>query len=440
MSEEKRRADVIVVGAGIIGAACADALARCGARVIVLDRHSIGYGCSFGNAGWLTPCFALPLPVPGMLMKSIGWLLDPRGPLYIKPEADLNLIRWLGRFLLSMTNRLFQQSVRALVELSRRSMEMYRELDAASPGCFSMKGGGLLIVAQTQEGLTSAIHEKEAVASHGVPGEILDHDAVCQLEPAIIGSNIAGGVYFPQEAHCEPLAAVQALADRAKRNGTVFVENAEVYDFEYDNSKIDGLHTTAGFFRADQYVLATGAWSGALGRKLGMYIPMRSGKGYSITVEHFENEPRIPLMLIEKKCAVTPRSVGLKLAGTLELVGLDDSLNTSRMRAILAGAAQYIELPSKPVKLEVWRGLRPCTPDGVPIIGRPHPDSNMVIAAGHQMLGLQTAPATGALVSDLIAKTVPQFDPAPFCATRFMGGRRKRSYENSFHGKRAVVH
>lgn len=166
-------------------------------------------------------------------------------------------------------------------------------------------------------------------------------------------------------------------------------------------------------------MLATGAWSQTLGRKLGVRIPLLSGKGYAITVEPFEPRPSLPLMLIEKKIGVTPRANTIRIAGTLELVGLDESITTRRVNAMVRGAREYLNVPDPPKVVEVWRGLRPCTPDGVPIIGRPPRLDNLVLATGHQMLGLLTAPATGRLVADLVTGSTPSIDPHPFRAARF---------------------
>ena len=415
------KSEVIVIGGGIIGVACADALARRGVGVVVNDKaQQIGHGCSYGNAGWITPCFALPLPMPGMLLQAIGWMLDPQGPLYVKPRLSLDLARWLWRFTRSMNHSLLHESVNALVPLAQASLRDYLELDAESPGAFGLERKGLLIVAQTPAGRDAAAKELDLVAPLGVRGELLDAAGVRRVEPAVTGREIAGGVYFPDEAHCEPLAAVQALAERARRHGAVFLPQTEVYGLERQGRRIKSLRTTRGTMAADQYVLASGAWSAALGRKLGVRIPLLSGKGYAMTVPRFDPAPAVPLMLIEKKIAVTPRQQGIRLSGTLELVGLDESIAPKRVEAIARGARQYLNVPEHPVETEVWRGLRPCTPDGVPVIGRPSGAAeNVVIATGHQMLGLLTAPSTGTLVAELITGARPSLDPHPFRATRF---------------------
>lgn len=410
---------VLIIGGGIAGVTTAYELAGRGLRVTVIDKGRIGYGCSYGNAGWITPCFAMPLPMPGMLIKSFKWMLDPEGPLYIEPRPSIMLMRWMLRFLRSMNQKQMQRSITALTELSTFSLDAYHTLDQELDGSMKMFQRGLLMVAQTPAGKAAAVEEMELVAPRGIPGEALDADGVRKLEPAVTGPKILGGVYFPKEAHLEPLAAVQGIAKLAEQRGVTFIPGAEVFDFQTRGSHIEGLRTTRGLMKADQYVLATGAWSTPIARRLKLNVPILSGKGYALTVDPFDPKPAIPMMLIEKKIAVTPRENSVRLAGTMELVGVDESITARRVDAIVRGAREYLNVPESPVVHEVWRGLRPCTPDGVPIIGRPRRWDNLVVAAGHQMLGMQTGPGSGRLTADIVCNSEPTFDPAPFDPNRF---------------------
>jgi D-amino-acid dehydrogenase len=156
-----------------------------------------------------------------------------------------------------------------------------------------------------------------------------------------------------------------------------------------------------------------------VGRRLGLNIPILGGKGYAFITSPLSPNPRRPLMLVEKKVAVTPRDGTLRLAGTLELVNNDYSISPRRIDAIVKGAREFLNLPAEFQYTELWRGLRPCSPDGVPIIGYTKRYSNLFIATGHQMLGLQSALGTGRLAADLIQKKTPMFDPRPFDANRF---------------------
>ena len=418
-------ADVTVIGAGVIGAACARELAKAGLKVAVVDRGPVGHGCSYGNAGWITPCFALPLPMPGMMRKVVPWLLDGDSPLHIQPRPSGALAWWLGRFLRSMNETALRRSVAALTELSRYSLAEYTRLNEESRGTLQLERRGLLLVAATDDGLSYALREKDLVGEHGIPGERLSERDARALEPAVVG-DIRGAVYFPQEAHVEPLQAVRALMGHAQSHGTRVFPGAEVFDFRTGGGRITALRTTRGWLETDHVVLAAGTWSRTLGRKLGLRIPVLGGKGYAAVVAPFTPAPHIPIMLVEKKIAVTPRDRSIRLAGTLELVERDDGFSPRRFDAILRGAAEYLAVPEDVEVREAWRGLRPCTPDGVPVIGRAESWENVTIATGHQMLGLQTAPATGRLVADLVLEREPTFDPAPFRARRFQTPKKKR--------------
>jgi D-amino-acid dehydrogenase len=160
--------DVLVIGGGIVGAASAWQLACRGAKVILIDKGEIGYGCSYGNAGWITPCFAMPMP--GMLIKSIKWMLNSRSPLYIQPRISRSLAAWLWKFLRSMSREQMIASVDALVELSKLSLRMYRELNEQAPGAFGFTQNGLLMLAQSSQSMSASMEEMELVAARGVNG------------------------------------------------------------------------------------------------------------------------------------------------------------------------------------------------------------------------------------------------------------------------------
>jgi D-amino-acid dehydrogenase len=179
------------------------------------------------------------------------------------------------------------------------------------------------------------------------------------------------------------------------------------------------IRTTKGILHAEQFLFATGSWSTGVGRSLGLNIPIMGGKGYAFITKPLKTNPTHPLMLVEKKVAVTPRNGSLRIAGTLELVNNDYSLSPRRVDAIIKGAKEFLDVPEDFSYSEIWRGLRPCSPDGVPLIGYTKKYPNLFIATGHQMLGLQSATGTGRLAADLITKKAPIFDPKPFDPNRY---------------------
>jgi len=410
--------DVLIIGGGVVGMAAAYELSGSGVSVTVVDRGEPGFGCSYGNAGWITPSLARPLPSPGMLGKALRWMLDPDSPLYIQPRMNASLARWLLRFLRSMNAAHMNRAIDALTGLTRHSLDVYAGLDAETGHATGFRRDGLLVAASTDAGREDALGLREIASRRGVPGHPLDPAELRELEPAVTG-RIAGGVFFPQEAHAEPLELVRAFAKGAKNRGARILSDHEVFAFRTEGRRVLSLETTRGVLSAGSYVLATGSWSRALSRKLGIEIPVLGGKGYALTLPPLEPMPRRPLMLIEKKIAVTPRDGSIRIGGTLELVDQDESITARRVAAIVRGARGYLTLPEDPRVLELWRGLRPCTPDGLPLIDRSPRHDNLVIATGHQMLGVQSAPGTARLVADLVLRRDPSFDPAPFRASRF---------------------
>lgn len=414
----KSRSDIIIVGGGVIGMSCAFELAKRGVQVTVIDKGEPGHGCSYGNAGWLTPCFAMPLPMPGMLLKSIKWMTNPESPLYIQPRPSWLLISWLTRFLLAMNKKQMIQSVSALTEISQYSLAAYARLSDETGHDIGFSKMGLLMAANTKDGWDYAKQEMNLVSEHGVPGRSMNAEEIKAFEPALTG-NVLGGVYFPDEAHAEPLEVVRALTKGAIAHGAKIISGHELIDCDARDGKIHSIRTTKGVLKADQYLFATGSWSTGVGRALGLNIPIMGGKGYAFITKPLNPNPTHPMMLVEKKVAVTPRNGTLRIAGTLELVNNDYSISPRRLDAIVKGAREFMNVPEDFQYSEIWRGLRPCSPDGVPLIGYTKQYSNLFIATGHQMLGLQSATGTGRLAADLITGQKPIFDPKPFDPNRF---------------------
>jgi D-amino-acid dehydrogenase len=403
------------VGAGVVGIACALDLARRGARVTVIDKGEVGHGCSYGNAGWLTPCFATPLPGPGLIAKALKWLFDPESPLYIQPR--LAFLGWLMRFLRATGERRFRAGTAALTPLSTASLAAYEHM-AADEDTFAFRRDGLLVACETAAGLSAARRELDVARDNGIAGEVLDADAARAREPSVVG-RMYGGVYYPDEATAEPLATVQMMARLAARAGADIRPGVEAFDFDVARGRVAAVRTTRGTLSAEVVVLAAGSWSRALGRRLGLRLPVLGGKGYAATVPRWASVPARPVMLLERKIAVTPRSESVRFAGTLELVDGDLGVSPRRVGAILRGAREMFGVAAGAPAIEVWRGLRPCTPDGLPIIGFAATPENLFLLTGHQMLGLHTAPGSGRLAADLILGETPSFDPAPFRADRF---------------------
>jgi D-amino-acid dehydrogenase len=307
----------------------------------------------------------------------------------------------------------------ALVQLCNASTDMWEALARRNPAFASFERRGLLAVYEHEASFAAGAKSNELVARAGVRVERWSADEVRTREPAVIGHTV-GGDFFPDDAHCKPYEAVCVLADEAKAAGVRFVEGAEVFDVSAASPGTPRtVKTTAGDFQGERILLAAGSWSEDLGRMLGLRIPVLGAKGYSLLLPKANPHPSRSIYLIERKVAVNPHHDGLRIAGTLELVKNDFSINQRRVAVILRGAQAMLNLGDAPVAHSLWRGLRPCTPDGMPAIGRAKGNGDIWLATGHQMTGLKTAPATGVLLAQLMTGETPSFDPAPFRGDRF---------------------
>lgn len=392
----RERADAIVVGAGAVGAATAAELSRRGRSVLVLDRGpDWAAGASWGNAGLLCPSHAGPWASTADVAQGIRWMTRPDSPLGVRPQPVL--VPFLGRLLALSASRVAES--RALSrDLCLQSLHLHERL--ATEADTGFRRDGLLDTYWTEAGLERG---RAGAAEHqrtGVTCQVLDRDAVREAEPHLAG-DVVGGVLFPDEAHCEPAAYVRAEADRALGAGTRFVGRAEVLDADTTTREVR-LRTTQGTFAADEVVIAAGSWSRPLARRLGARLALQPGKGYTVDLTAGERVPlRRPLMLQEARVAVTPLADRLRLAGTMEFAGFDESINRRRVDAVLRSGVAALPTWATATVQRIWAGFRPCTPDGLPLIGRLRGEPRITLATGHAMLGLTLAPVTAVLVADL---------------------------------------
>lgn len=417
MNANSSSSDVIVIGAGVIGASVTWALAKRGYKVHLLDQGQSGHGCSYANAGWVTPCFAMPLPMPGMFFKSLKWLLNPNSPLHIKPSLSWELMSWLLTFMKNMNEAQASRAIHGLVQLSIETQSLYAELGKTHPE-IHYRTPGLLMVSRTKDGVAAARDELERMQKVGISGRHLDGKGIQELEKGLIG-NFLGGVFFDRESSVEPYALVQALVSECKKMGASISENCHVTDFNLKEGSVHSVETSQGSFHAKEFVLCTGSWSSRFSDKLKLKIPVLGGKGYSLSLPPLPIQPSHPVMFVEEKIAITPRENGIRVAGTLELVNQDFSINQRRLNNVVKAAKTVLNWPDSIQPQEVWRGLRPCTPDGVPLIGRHKQIKNLCLALGHQMLGLQSGAGTGELVARIMMGEKTDGDLNLFDPNRF---------------------
>ena len=408
--------DVLVVGGGAIGVSCAFELASRGASVTLLERGGeLGWGCSAGNAGLIAVSHATPLANPAALRDGLRWMWKADSPFYLRPRPAV--MPWLARFVAASTPERARASALVIRRLSSASMALHAELDRAGIDTGFARRGSLNVFS-TEGQFEAGRHEAAESARNGVEARLLHGAEVAELEPAV-QSSPAGAVFYPGDAHCEPLRFVQSVGRAAIGAGAQVRTRVEVLGVRRRAGRAESLVTTAGELAASTVVLATGAWTPSLAKGLGLYLPVEGGKGYHIDLESNSADPKLPVWLQGDRVIATPLAGRLRLAGTLELSGLDLRVNGRRVDAIRSAAARGLYGLDGRRAVEVWRGLRPCSPDGVPIIGAAESIPGLVIATGHGMLGLTLAPITGRLVAEIVACEQPSHDLAPLRPERF---------------------
>lgn len=311
-----------------------------------------------------------------------------------------------------------EKSMVVIGELYARSRGLYRELAGLGGLDFGYQEAGHLSLCNTSKGLEEAGQEAALMQSFGIEARILGRSEVRDMEPQI-HPDVRGGLYFPDDAHILPAEMVTQLAGLARGHGTDIRTSTEVLGFETEGRRISKVRTTRGDFTPQDVVLAGGAWSPVLTRDLGIRLPVQGAKGYSVTYRNSGNGPSMPLLLKEASVAVTPMGETVRFAGTLELAGLDLTINQRRIDAFLENARAYLSGTENLEVIEIWRGLRPCTPDGLPVICRSGAYENLILATGHAMIGMGLGPVTGKLASQLVAREVPDIDVGALSIERF---------------------
>jgi D-amino-acid dehydrogenase len=387
--------EIVVIGAGAIGASAAYTLARDGHDVVVLDRGAVGMGASAGSACMVTASHAERMAAPATLLEGIRSLADPAGPLSLRPGPGL--VPWLARFTAaSLHPRDARAGTALLRRLATEGIELHREW-AAELGT-GLVVAGTLNVFLSEHGLAQ---RDAAVADHRAAGlevEVLDAAALHERQPAVIGA--LGAAFYPGVAHVDSLQYTQRVAEGARRLGATVLDGIDVLRVDRTGSDLR-IETTGGTIAAQRLVVAAGVWSRSLARDLGVVLPLAGAKGYHVEVAGLETSIRQVVFLVEKRVVVTPLAGRLRIAGTLELGGDPDAVVRRRLDAVLQAGARHIAgVAAAPVSHE-WSGLRPMASDGMPIVGRAPDDERVILATGHGMLGITLAPVTAEHVATL---------------------------------------
>ncbi|CAM5222650.1 D-amino acid dehydrogenase OS=Castellaniella defragrans OX=75697 GN=dadA PE=3 SV=1 [Castellaniella defragrans] len=408
---------IVVVGAGIVGLATAHYLAQMDADVLVIDAGTAGAGCSWGNAGWITPETLAPLPGPGIgwyALKSIG---RPASPLYLEPRIDVSLFRWLWRFWRSSNPRTYEAGRHALLALGCGTIERFDELHDKFP--FVINSRESLRIFDTMDAARRVSSELHDLGKLGFPNRhtLLAPAEVCAMEP-LLSKKLGGAILQRDQLQVEPASLSKALVEAIVHRGGRVVENQRVTNLVASGGKLIRVETQNECYEGSHFVFAAGCATPDLLSLLGIHIQMQAGKGYSFTVDLGKTPERM-IDLYSARCGIAPYRGRARVVGTMELSGNNSRMDYRRVRAMVQAAAPYLgSWPNvDPASLEnledIWVGMRPMLPDGLPIIDRLLL-GNAYVNTGHAMMGVSLALSGGQALSQFVVTGVRPDQLRPF--------------------------
>ncbi len=412
---------VAVIGGGVIGLACAHFLRQVGLDVTVIDKGKIGKACSFRNCGFICPSHVLPLAEPGSIWPVFRSLFQPSSPFRVRPSLRMSMWRWLWQFARRCNRRDMLQSAAAIQPLLISSLKLYEELMTDGADVCEWQTKGLLFAYQSATALEQYGPANQLLTEQfNEPAQRLSGRELHDFEPGLKG-DLAGAWYFEHDAHLRPERLIVWWRRELENNGVVFRENLALHGFSMKHGTVVAAECESETIEADDFVIATGAWTPLLADILGYRVPIEPGKGYSITLETAVDDPQIPVIFPEYRVAVTPMKSGLRLGSIMEFAGYDETIRNERLRLLKNGVGRFLNVDRPMEEESTWFGWRPMTTDSVPVIGRSPRHDNLFLAAGHNMLGLSMAPATGKLVAEMVTGVDVHIPVEPYGINRMLG-------------------
>ena len=406
-----------IVGAGIVGVATAVALQRAGFSVTLVDRQEPGRATSFGNAGILSGTTAMPLATPGILKEVPKMLLDPLGPLTIRWSYLPKIAPWLVRFVRNAHPTKVAELSDAIVALSKPTVAAWMDLAGHAGATDLIERKGWVGVYEGDQAAKKAAYDVEVRVRQSIKAEMLTADEVRQLVPGL-ARTVTHGVFHPDAGHTvSPIRLTERLFGHFQKAGGVF-RKATVNDVVFTDGKPTALDTDQGPIPFDNVVVCAGAWSKRLVARLGHKVPLDTERGYHVMIADPGVDLRLPVSSSEGKFFLTPMADGIRVAGTVELAGLDAEPNWKRADALLEKGKRL--LPGmKTDKVERWLGFRPTLPDSLPVIGPSTKYGNVFFGFGHHHLGLTQSAMTGRLLAQVMTGAKPEIDLRPYRVDRF---------------------
>ena len=390
---------VLIIGGGIIGQFSAYYLSKGDNEVIIIDDGPTMTPASEGNCGLITPSHILPLNSFSAILQGIKWLGKKNAPLKIKPQLNLDFIKWFANFIWYSRSVSVKKATLARHELLQQSFKLYETFFQEEPNQSEWRKGGLLNACKNHTSLSELNKEVELHQSFGMASHMLTADELMIKEP-LLKEGLAGGAIMEIDRWVQPSKLLEDLKKINLSNGVQYVKG-KVESFRQTNSKLISANTENLSIEADEFVLATGALSPVLAKQLNIRIPVIPGKGYNWTSKNGQSiSLQQPLYMIEKKVVATPWENSFRVGSTLEFAGYNMDLSKRRLAALLASSSEYLNIELENIEMIPWTGWRPMKDDGIPMIEKKL--KNLAIATGHGMIGLSTAPATGYIVNELI--------------------------------------
>jgi D-amino-acid dehydrogenase len=411
----------VIIGGGVIGLFSAYYLNKSGWDVEVVDQGDLSDNCSYGNAGMITPSHFVPLAAPGMVEQGIRWMFNSKSPFYVKPSLNPELIGWGLKFLKSATRKHVDRSAGALRDISVMSKKLFHEFEQDANIDFGLEDKGILMLFKTPKFEEEERHMVEQATNLGLDAQYLSPEQCNKLQPDV-EMDILGAVHYHCDAHLYPNKLMRELIRYLEGKGVKMYRNTRIDRINHDSGKVTSIGSADKEFKGDAYVIATGSWSPAVSKLVGLKVPLMPGKGYSFMVPQDDSKRMtIPSILCEARVAITPMNNSIRYGGTMEVGKINDKINMNRVRGIVESVPKYFLnfKPEMPQEKDIWFGFRPVSPDGMPYIGMSDKYDNLAIATGHAMIGLSLGPATGKIISDVLTGTKPEMNMSPFAVDRF---------------------
>ncbi len=411
--------EIIIVGAGIIGLCSAYYLEKEGHKVTIIDKSNLSSGASYVNAGIITPSHIIPLAAPGVISKGVQWMLDPSSPFAIQPKLNTEFFRWLYLFKKAANAKKVATAIPILKDINLFSRELYEDIKASQDFDFHYKKKGLLMYFKSEKKGDQEWSIAQRAIQEGLHVTRLSASEIKKIEPNA-KLNADGAIHYDCDAHTTPTEFMTAMKAYLQKKGVSITGETEAKRFLKNGTKIIGIATNKKCLYGEEIIIAGGTWSTQLIKTLGITIPILPGKGYAIDTLH-KTGITIPSILTEAKVAVTPMHGFTRFAGTMVIGGTNTNIKRNKINGMVKSSKSYIQdlnFSNTEIKNAQY-GFRPCSPDGLPYLGRLSRYNNIIVATGHAMMGWSLAPATGKLVTELLMDKKTSLNLQPFHLERY---------------------